>query len=276
MPWPALSECYRFVDWSWYQNKGPAGLYRPFDVARFCAEHPEFDGAVLRFVWPNGAVDKHYAHYYDGWMAENKIVMGYGWPNPTKSAVSVVQDWKRALGERIPKVIWGDWEEASTFEGKTKGQLTSHMRALYDAKKTYLQDVVHGEYSRAGWLDQRIEALAEIRAYLWWLAHWIYPPPDFKDQAEQINELDVLLPIDNNFTPYRGKVILIPVEKVKGWQGSSRGKIVPRGTSDMGYMLRSFVDPIYNGGTPPPPAPEKAIVEVKATVTQGNAEIVYG
>ena len=63
MPWP--KECKRFVDWSYYQSLGPPD-YEPFDVDQFCEEHPEVDGAVLRFVWPSLNKDQHYDHYYDG------------------------------------------------------------------------------------------------------------------------------------------------------------------------------------------------------------------
>lgn len=258
MPWP--KECERYVDWSFYQNHGWP-LYKPFDIDAFCAAHPEVDGAVLRFCWPNGSVDQNYTHNYDGFVRNGKRVMGYGWPNPQKHVSFVMEDWKKALGERIPKVIFKDWEEASTFVGKTNGQLTDCMKATEFAAKVAFPDSVHGNYSRAAWIDKRIIVGDWFHTLIWWLAHWIYPPPDFKNQATSFSELDALLPIDNNFTPYRGKSIR--KDNVIGWQLSSKGLIVPRGTSDMDYFLLDFTDPIFNGGTPPPPPPEKTEIEVK-------------
>ena len=274
MPWPSLAESYRITDWSYFQAKDV--LNRPYDIDLYCNEHPEVDGAVLRFCWPDGTKDQKYDHYYDGFTANGKIVMGYGWPNVWRTVQRVVDDWLKAMGNRVPKVIFGDWEEASSITGASAAKITDHMKALNVEKHNRIP-VVHGEYSRAGWLDGNVIASAEIRALNWWLAHWIYPPPDFKDEAKSFSELDALLPIDNNFTPYRGKIVLIPEASVKGWQ-ATHTLTMPRGSLDGGYFKRSFIDPIYFPQQPPqPPQPpaEKAIVKVKATVTQGAADIIY-
>jgi hypothetical protein len=271
MSWP--KECKRFVDWSFFQSKNYLG--QAIDVDQFCKDHPEVDGAVLRFVWPSGYKDQKYDHYYDGFTNNGKMVMGYGWPNPKKSVANVIDDWEAALGKRVPKAMFGDWEEVSTFDGKSPAQLTDHMRALHVEKSSRFPTVIHGEYSRAAWLDKHIIGNAFTRALNWWLAHWIYPPPDFRDEASSFSELDALLPIDNNFTPWRGKVILIPVESVVGWQASHVLDILPRGKSDGGYFTNAFLDLVFNGGTtepePEPEPTEKAEIEVK--VTKGEADI---
>lgn len=273
MSWPALSESSRITDWSYFQTKNY--LNHPCDIDLFCSEHPEVDGAVIRFVWPSGVKDSKYDYYYDGFTRNGKIVMGYGWPNPKKTVKQVVDDWLKAMGDRVPKVIFGDWEEVSTFEGKTPSQLADHMKALNAEKQRRIPDAVHGEYGRGGWLDANVRASDEIRKYYWWLAHWPWWPPDFKDQAHSFSELDSFLPIDNNFTPYRGKVVTIPVASVVGWQATSElHNYVPRGRNlDGGYFTNAFLNPIYGGAGPvePPPTAEKAIVEVK--VVQGEAEI---
>ena len=260
MSWPTLNESERTTDWSYFQYDR---LLRPHDIDKFCADHPEVEAAVIRFVWPSGVKDAKYDHYYDGFTRNGKIVMGYGWPNPWKSVGWVLDKWMAAMGDRVPKVIFGDWEEVSTFEGKSPAQLADHMKALNAEKHKRLPDVVHGEYGRGGWFDGNLLFSDEIRAYNYWLAHWPYGAPDFKDQAHTFSEMDAWLPIDNNFTPYRGRIAQIPESSVVGWQATSQLDYLSRGWLDGGYFKKSFTDPIFNGGTPTPTPPEKTEVEVK-------------
>lgn len=278
MPWPALAECERFIDWSWYQNHG--GLLRkPFDVNAFCDAHPEVDGAVIRFCWPSGAVDKHYAHYYDGFKANGKKVMGYGWANGMKAVADTMEDWKTALGDRIPVVIGKDWEEASVFAGMNRGSMTDLIKASHELAQITFPDSEHMDYSRASWLDVHVLAGDWINDRLWWLAHWIYPAPDFADMAKSFAEIDTMLPIDNNFTPYRGRIVNIPLSQVIGWQVGSRFEIVPRGTSDGGYFLKSFLDQHFGEGPPPPsndvPDWIGADIRAIAQATQEQADLGF-
>jgi hypothetical protein len=217
-------------------------------------------------------VDKHYAHYYDGFTRNGKKVMGYGWGNGQKSVAAVMEDWKRALGERIPVVIFKDWEEASVFQGLTPSRMTDLIRATEDAAMLNF-DVGHGNYSRANWLDNRVVAGDWIHELLWWLAHWIYPP-SLGRQARAFVELDLCLPIDNSFTPYRGSIVKLKESKVGGWQASSRLQIVPRGTSDGGYFLKTFLDKYFGGGPPPGPGPEEELRKEAQELRDKGNEIV--
>jgi hypothetical protein len=275
MAWPELSRCERFVDWSWFQNKGWP-LHQPFDVDAFCRDHPEVDGAVLRFCWPSGAKDEHYDHYFDGFQRNGKKVLGYGWPNPTKSVTSVMNDWMRALGSRIPPALFSDWEETGTFNGKTKAQITEHLRVMHLEARQAFPDQAHGMYSRAAWLDAHIIVADWFHEIRWWLAHWPFPPPDFNDQASTFAELDAMLPIDNGFTPFRGSAVKIRQENVVGWQASSRLAIVPNGRSDGGYFLKSYLLPLFqddDDDTIPLPPPDVQPIPIRLEVPAGRTEV---
>lgn len=261
------------MDWSWFNNHGWRALppYKPFDVDKFCAEHPEVEGAVIRFLWPSGKVDKHYAHYYDGFTRNGKKVAGYGWAHPFKTVADVMESWKVALGDRVPKLIGGDYEDVTDWN-PTKTRWTNTLQNTWEAQQVTFPDSAHMSYSRGSWLDDHIITGPWFRDIKWWLAHWIYPVTTGK-QAAHWREIDELLPIDNDWTPFRGRVVKIKQENVIGWQGSEQGAIVPRSYSDLDWMLKSFIAPIYNGGVPPvPPGLDPVPVEVvvpadKTTVT---------
>ena len=260
MPWLAVSFSERWVDWSYWQNDGSL-LHRPFDVDAFCQAHPYVEGAILRAVWPNGNTDQHYAHYFDGFTQAGKKVAAYVWPNPQKSVPAQVDDWKRGLGDRVPKLIGQDYEDAATFVGATPTQLTSLMRACWEAAHAHFPQSAHINYSRGSWLSAKIIAGEWIHAIKWWMAHYISTHETQYIAAKHWTEIDVKLPISNNFTPGRGPV---RVENVIGWQFSSSGQIVPKGTSDMDYMLRDFIGAIYGGIGPPPPPAIPVPVEIRA------------
>ena len=256
MAWPDESLCERWVDWSWYQNDA-TDLHRPFDVDTFCAAHPYVAGAVIRAVWPDGSPDKQYPHYFDGFTRNGKKVAAYVWPNPRKTTALMVEDWRRGLGERIPKLIGYDYEEAATFAGTNPTQRTSLLRASWAAGLAAFPGPAHINYSRGNWLTANIIVGDWIHEMKWWMAHYIYPDQVEPLKATHWTEVDRMLPIDNGFTPGRGP---IHVENVVAWQFSSGGMIVPRGTSDMDYFLKSFVDPIYGGTQPPlPPLDDTAL-----------------
>jgi hypothetical protein len=251
MPWPEGNR--RLVDWSFFNNHGWP-LHKPFDVDAFCELHPECQGAILRFNWPGGKPDQHYAHYYDGFERNGKIVAGYGWASPFKTASANMELAKIALGERVPKLIGFDYEDVTDW-APTNLQWTNCLRTTWEAQQITFPESEHMSYSRAGWLDSHIIVGDWFHKIIWWLAHWIYPPPDFNRQAKHWSEVERMLPIDNNFTPFRGRVVKIQEENVKGWQISSRGEIVPRGFSDLNLFQNSFIDPIYSGGSGPGPEP---------------------
>jgi hypothetical protein len=251
MTWPLADQSERWVDWSWYQNDGTL-FHRPFDVDAFCAAHPYVEGAVIRAVWPDGTPDKHYPHYYDGFERNGKKLAAYLWPNPRKTIATMVDDWKRGLGDRVPKLLGYDYEEASTFVGKTNQELTSLMRASWEAAHQHFPAQSHVNYSRGSWLVSRIVAGDWIHVMKWWMAHYIYPDQVLPLLAAHWSEVDAMLPISNTFTPGRGPV---RVENVVAWQFSSGGKIVPNGTSDMDYFLKTYVALVYGQPMPPPPPP---------------------
>jgi len=270
MSWP--KECKRIVDWSWYNNYGPP-LHKPYDVAEFIEDHPEVDGVVLRFCWPSGAKDKHYDGYYDAWMESGKIVMGYGWSNPKGTIADGIEDWKVAMGDRVPRVLISDWEETTEFKKLSKGQLTDRIKGHNPAVAVAFPLCTILNYSRASYLDARVIPGEWVNQLKWWLAHWIYMV-DTGEQAANFAELDECLPIDNSFTPNRGKVVRIKEENVKGWQASAKMKIVPfkRGVCDGGYFKPSFLNPIYGGDddTQPLPAPDLVDVEVRYPASRVN------
>lgn len=280
MPWPELQECERWVDWSWYQNHGLLALppRKPFDVDAFLDAHPYIEGAIIRAVWPNGSPDQHYAHYHDGFLRNGRRVAAYLWPNPRKSVAGQVEDWKRALGDRVPKLIGFDYEESSTFQGISNQQLTTLMRTIADGFDGWFPDQqTMQKYSRGSWLDERIIPGPWMGELFWWFAHWIFPQPDVRRQARSFAEIDSLLPIDNGFTPFRGRTTGIPPEMVVAWQFSSRLEIVPNGTSDGDYLLKSFTRQVYDGPAPPPdpdPDPDPGQrLSIEVRVPQGKVDV---
>ena len=267
MPWPDETLCERWVDWSYYQNDGSL-LHRPFDVDAFCAAHPDIQGAIIRAVWPEGTTDQHYAHYYDGFTRNGLKVAAYLWPNPQKLVPQVVEDWRRGLGDRVPKLIGYDYEEASTFVGASNSLVTSTLRASWEAGQAVFPGAVHINYSRGSWLDARVTGGDWLNTMRWWLAHYVYPVPDLAQTATSFEQIDARLPIDNGFTPSRGKYIR--VENVVMWQFTSRLTIVPKGTSDGDYMLTSFSREVFGGAPPPPPEP-KLPIEIR--VPAGKTDV---
>lgn len=270
MSWPKLSDCIRYVDLSYFQNQGWP-LHKPFDVDVFCAENPEVELAIVRFIWPGGAPDRHYAHYHDGFQRNGVWTAGYGWGNPTKTVTAVMEDWRAALGDRVPPLVARDWEEASTFTGVSDRAVTDHMKAMVQACPVAFPSVEAWlDYSRGRWIDDRVLAGPWFQDLDWWLAHWIYPP-NLGRQAYGFAETDPLLPVGNDFTPYRGQHVA--QKAVKAWQISSWGKLNPFPRIDFGYALRSYVEPVFTGQAPEPdPEPDPVPVEVrvpagKVTVT---------
>ena len=270
MPWPDESLCERWIDWSWYQNHG--GLTnRPFDVDAFCAAHPDIQGIIIRACWPDGRVDQHYAHYYDGFARNGLKVAAYLWPNPQQTIATVTSNWRRAIGDRVPRLIGYDYEEAYTFVGAPNSLVTSCLRASWEAAQLTFPGSVPLNYSRGSWLDARITGGTWMNDMRWWLAHYIYPRPDVAQTATSFEEIDARLPIDNGFTPARGRIIT--VDRVVAWQFTSRLMIVPNGTSDGHYLLKSSVREVYSV-SPAPPPPEKIPVELRVPIGRTDVTVI--
>lgn len=246
MAWPRLDKSRRTIDWSWFNAKGWL-IRKPLDVEEYLARHA-VEVAVLRFCWPSGAPDPYYPIYFDAFQAAGIPVMGYGWPNGKVSLLQTMENWKRALGDRVPEVLWSDWEEADVLDHLNQAALGDWIYR-HNEQVDLTFSSIHGNYSRAYWLDEQVgRKSAWLDALLWWLAHWIWPPY-LGRQAQSFVELDALLPIDNNFTPFRGNIVKLPEARVVGWQATSKLD----GHGDGGYFKRSFIDPIFNGEEPPPP-----------------------
>jgi len=254
MPWPMLIKCEKGTDWSYWQNDATL-LHRPFDVDEFCDNHPSVRMAVVRAVDSKCAPDRHFGHYYDGFLRRGLDVAAYVWPNPTKAIAWVMEQWKRGLGDRVPKLLAQDHEETETFAGKTKAQRTDCLEETWEAAHVSFPDTTHIGYSRGNWLKDWIIVADWFHKIKWWIAHYIYPEPGVAKQASSFAVVDAMLPISNNFTPARGPIL---VENVIGWQFSDKGLLVPRGTLDMDYFLKSFVGPIY-GEPVPVPSPKVPI-----------------
>lgn len=268
MPWPTIAESIKAIDISYYQNNG--GLTRqPFDVDAFVAANPDVGLVIIRALWPGGSPDPHYPHYFDGFTRNGVRVAAYLWPaDPSK--------WLAALGDRVPKLIGSDHEDWSGNSDMTPAQLTAELHRTQDNLRLSFPAatvLAKTPYSRGSWLDANIQPSTRVNEYDWWLAHYPYPPYlGGTRQATSFAELDSMLPIDNGFTPYRGRVHNITPDKVKGWQASSRGQLPGiKGAVDLGYWLRSFVAGVYDEPeqpTPPPTDRPKVEVTVKFNLSE--------
>lgn len=273
MPWPKLHHLGKAIDISWWQNQGWP-FYTPMDLAAVLAANPQVELVIMRAVWPDGSKDQHYDGFYDAASSAGRRVSAYLWPNPVRTLSQVIEDWKRALGDRVPPLIGVDYEESSTFEGVTKGHLTTRLRDAYEAVETTF-DATAMNYSRANWLDGHILAGDWVGAMNWWLAHWIYPPT-LNRQAQNYAEVDALLPIDNSWTPYRGGVIKIPEANVVGWQFTSQGRLSPWTKNlDLDYFKRTFLSEVYgsSGDDPEPPPDEPELVPVELRVPKDRVTV---
>lgn len=282
MSWPNLEGSVKAVDLSWYQNTGWP-LRKPFDVDLFCAENPDVELAIVRVNWPGGSPDQHFAHYYDGFERNGVKTLAYVWSNVNHTIQQIEANWKRALDGREPKALLPDHETWSGNENASKLVLTRDLhRSVELAERLFSGEVVvktsSNPYSRGGWLDAHIIPSAQVDGYKWWLAHYPYPPQyGGNRQVTSFDEMDPLLPIDNNFTPWRGRVHSIPSENVVGWQFSSKGALEGAlGSIDLNYFRRSFVETLFDEQPPEPPEPppaEKVPVEIVVPAGKVNVTI---
>ena len=266
MSWPNLTKLVKGTDWSFWQNFGAGQDHRPADPAEFVEKNPEIDVYWIRGVWPNGVIDRHFRHYYDGFLNAGKKVAVYLWPNPTKPIQETADKWLFALDGREPVAVGIDAELAWY---QTPAVLTRNIReSLNKACKIFPKATVV-PYTRASWWDRYILPGWE-GAWEFWLAH--YPSVVYDTtrgqwrQAFSFTEMDKCLPIDNNFTPYLGRTLQI--RQVIGWQCSEKGRLDgnPTKSLDLDYYLLNWVNSTWDIPTPPPQQ-----AEVKIRVEKSGA-----
>jgi hypothetical protein len=246
MSWPTLAKSIKYTDWSWYQHQDDGTAWDP---AEFVELHPEIDLYILRACWPSGAVDPHFTTYYDGFEATGKKVGAYVWPNTNKPIAETKEDWKVALDGRVPRLLIEDFENHKGNAGVDPKALTYNARVSLEAGQAMFPNSTVAPYTRGYWWDANILHGWE-GDYEFMLAHYPYLVYDLDlDKwrlAHTFEESDPCLPVDNNFTPYRGKNVQL--EQVIGWQLSHHGVFAPinNGRLDFGYFRREIVERIYD------------------------------
>jgi hypothetical protein len=274
MPFPGTSELVRALDISWYQ--GVAGLLRrPIDMTEFCRLNPDIDLFVIHANWNNGNPDGYFDDYYDALTDLGKRVGAYVWPNVTKSVSATVNDWKRALGDRQPRLLGLDLERTKENSGATPKQINANFAACLEALNTWWPESERLPYSRGNLIDAWLDGGDWMHEVKWWLAHYI-SPPHLGRKAVSFEEIEGILPIDNNFTPYRSR--LLGVEEVAGWQFSDTVKLPGyKGSLDADLFLADFVHSVYDDEDPPappaPPDPGPEPVAVQVIVPAGRATV---
>mgnify|MGYP001572882399 CR=1 FL=1 len=248
MAWPDESLTVDSVDWSWWNQIGNTGT-KPIPVAEFVELNPSVDVYWLRACWPSGLPDKLYPVYYDAVVAAGKKVAAYVWPNVTMTIARVKENWKIALGDRVPKLVVGDFEEPSY--GQDNAALTGDLhRSLPALSETFPNSVIAG-YGRASWIDEKIRVPLPA-GFPWIVAH--YPMPYFSPEYRQYKTHDELhnnLPIGNSFTPTLGR--RLGAAEVVGWQFSEYGYLPGWAKRmDLDSFKADFVETVYGDHVPPP------------------------
>lgn len=238
MTWPAIDKIVETIDWSWYNNQGPDHDYLPYDVDEFVDKNPNVHVIILRTNWPRGGKDAHFQYYFDGFTRRDKKVLIYFWSSPHLTMEQNKENWKRALDGRKVKGAVKDVELTWNL-GKTA--LTVHETRALDAADEFFGYEVD-TYSRAGFIDASLEFGSWLGSRKIIVAHYplFFPCGNTWRQAYNHAEVNSLLPIDNNFTPYLGHNL--QKDKVVGWQFSCKGKLsgTTSGT-DLDYLTREYV-----------------------------------
>jgi hypothetical protein len=256
MSWPEKSSVVNATDWSYFQQINQHTPPRIIPIESFCAANPTLEVFILRACWPSGLPDPLYPLYYDALTAAGKKVAAYLWPNVTKKIGVTEENWKAALGDRVPKLLMLDFEEPRY--GATKDQLTDNaddsleaLAALYPGRHVI-------GYCRANWWEAFINRKIEAH-WKWILAQYPLPFPDGEGGFRQYRthaELAKHLPIGNSFTPYMGKTGRFTHANVIGWQFSEYGYL-PGWTRrlDLDSLKRDFVLQVFGEVAPTPPVP---------------------
>lgn len=241
MSWSAIDQCEEWIDWSWYNNQGPDYDYVPYDVDEFIDKNPNIRGAILRINWPSGKPDAHFQYYYDAFTRRGVKVLIYFWTSPLISLNKNFEYCKQSLDGRK---VYGAIKDIELHWNMDRTTLTTYEQsALGGADKFFGVQV--DVYSRAyfindymvcgSWLTERNIIVANYKLF------FRIPGTNKWRQAENHTEMNGLLPIDNNFTPYLGSCI--PEKKVAGWQFSEKLKL-PGTTSgsDGDYLKKWYVN----------------------------------
>jgi hypothetical protein len=256
MSWPAQSDLINAVDLSFFNQVNQYTPPHIIPVPEFCSANPDIELFVLRACWPSGLPDPLYPIYFDALTAAGKKVAAYLWPNVTKTLATTKENWKRALGDRVPRLIALDFEEPSY--GAPVDALSYNATASLDLLVTTFQRHPLG-YGRANWMESHFKPGWQ-RNWRWWIAQYPLPitnPDGTWRQYGKHSELSAHLPIGNSFTPYLGRLGWFTQENTVAWQFSEYGFPAPTIWSrrmDLNSFKRSFVEPIY-GGIPIPSLP---------------------
>jgi len=278
MPWPALNELVKSIDVSIYQNKTAAYMESPIPDGRIDFFHladtrPEIKVIFVRVAGTIGDFDIDFQYNYDESLRagfENAI---YGLAAPLRKVSTLIDVWKRALNGRKPKLIVVDAEVAS---GKDKAFVTRHVRDLVAAVHAAWPDVEVWIYTGEWWWTPNIIGGWES-AERFWMAHY----PHFVAVGDgtwrvayTFEEVDVKLPIHNNFTPSLPATVRI--DQVDAIQFTSSGRIqfnsklglyTPR--CDLDYVKLSAYQRVW-GGDQPGPEPQPAPIDVTLQIPRGK------
>lgn len=244
MSWPSKEKTIDGVDWSWWQQNADNSF---IDVDAFMAQNPNIKLVMLRACWVNGAPDKSYPHYFDGFRKHDVIVVAYLWPNPLRSDM---QDrWVVAIGDRIPDGIMLDFE--LTFN-QTDAVLTDNAEQAFEDAEIFQLPVIG--YTRGNWWAKHIKRPIEIgKTFI--VAHYPHFLLDGKwQQCRNHAELHNNLPIKQDYTPYIGR---LEREQVLGWQCSEKGRLAPYTKNmDLDSLIKDGVDKMF-GTHPVDPEPDQ-------------------
>jgi len=274
MSWPNLSESVLVLDVSIYQNRyyntdTPERGRIDFDELKKL--NPEITGIISRAAGSWSGADPDFQHNYDKSGEAGFDQVAYVNQNPDKTWKWLLDEWKKAIGSRIPKAIVLDCESFG-YPPKSPEVITSatqdNLKAIAD---TWPEAHIIDYTARWAWDSHWVHGW-ESDIYLW-AAHWIYVVQEAGGDwrcAEHFDEITSVLPIDNGFTP------VMPAgyskDKLVGWQCSERGIIAPITKNlgdifaprvDLNFFKKIFWDMVFDKPISPPiPAPEKPIVTI--------------
>lgn len=252
MSWPIKDETLDAIDWSWYQQNSDGSF---IDVDEFMARNPNVKVVILRATWVNGALDRSYPHYYREFRKHDVIIIAYLWPNPLRT--DMLARWTEALlaADDMPDGLMLDFE--LTFY-QSNEVLTDNAEQAWEDAETFDLPVIG--YTRGNWWETHIIRTVERGKYFI-VAHY----PQFMIEGRwqfcrNHADLHAKLPIDNNFTPYLGR---LKPEQVLGWQFSAKGRLAPY-TKDMDLdsLIKALIDLLFRPDQNPDPDPKTTTVEI--------------
>jgi len=232
MSWPIKDETIDSIDWSWWQQHNDKFI----DVDEFMAQNPNIKVVILRACWVNGMPDKSYPVYFDAFRKHDVTIVAYLWPNPLRDDIQ--ERWCIAIGDRIPDGIMLDFE--LTFY-QTNKVLTDNAEQSFKDAEIFQLPVIG--YTRGEWWNTHIIRTVEINKYFI-VAHYPFFLLDgIWQQCRNHSELHNKLPIDNNFTPYLGR---LKKKQVLGWQLSEKGRLAPyKKSMDLDSLIKAIWNKVF-------------------------------